>query len=176
MAAGEVQRPAEPAAVENHLRLAHQRRPQVGVADGVDHPGAGGGGREAGRLVRRQADRLLAQERLAGGDHGGGDLEVVLARHRHDHRVRGVHRGAPVGRVGAEADLPGDRLGAGRVGVGDAFGDHRRAVGEDPAHGLHRQRVRPADEPRPDEADPETLRHHRLPLRPSLSGRWRLRE
>ena len=65
---------AEPAVRDQLLRVADQRRPSIVVAAAGDHSGGPGGGLDGGGRPGLDADRLLAEDVLAGGRGGRRQL------------------------------------------------------------------------------------------------------
>ena len=153
---------AELALLDQLRGVAHERSPAVVVTHTGDHARLPGSALRAHRLLRRAADRLLAEDVLAGraGRLDQLDVEHVRRRDDHDVDVRVVHDPAPVLRALLEPERPHRVLGARGHGVGadhqpeielavleqrrDA--QHRPAVGlAEPAETDHRdqpQRVR----------------------------------
>ena len=118
---------AELALLDQLRDVAHERRPAVVVTHTGDHARLPGGALRAHRLLRRAADRLLAEHVLAGraGRLDQLDVEHVRRRDHHDVDVRVVHDPAPVLRALLEPERPHRVLGARRHGVG---ADHQPGV------------------------------------------------
>ena len=137
---------AELAALDQVGGVAHERRPAVVEADARDDPGAARGALGADGLLRRAADRLLAEHVLAG--LGGGlhelDVEHVRRRDEHDLDRRVVDHRAPVGGAAAEAERGhrlveprGHRVGADHeLRIEPAVGEQRRDPQQRAAVGL----------------------------------------
>jgi hypothetical protein len=146
-------------------RVANERRPAVVVAHACRHTRLARQALGAGGLLRRPADRLLAEDVLAGLRGGLDQLEVQHVRRRDPHDVNGriVHDRAPVGgppRVPEGADGLAQALGDG------VAADHElgleRPLGEQGADALQRAAVGLAEPSEADQADADA------PARPGL--------
>ncbi len=135
------------------------------------HPpgGAVGGVGQGPGLGVRDRQRLLAEDVLPGGDRGGGDRKVQIARGTdHDRVELGVgHQGLPGGVD--PRDLPALREGAGAAGITGRDGRHFAAIRREPEA---RQVHEGGDTAGPDHAHANPLAHRPLPSgHPSDQGR-----